>query len=120
MGEGSAGKERGGILRVYDERDSEHGSNKVKVLWDSIIVPIVAHGSEAWMWSKNQRSRVQAVEMSYLRGACSMSRTDGESYESVYGRFGMSMKREGMSCGMVEIVKESTKRWFKHMESMGE
>ncbi len=33
---------------------------------------------------------MKVKEMSYLRGACGLNRMDGESNESVYGKFGMS------------------------------
>ncbi len=66
------------------------------------------------------RSRIQAVEMSYLRSACGIRRMDGESNESVYNRFGMSSKGEGMKCEVVEGVKHNTLRWFGHMERMAE
>ena len=91
-----------------------------EALHDSIIVPTLTYASETWVWNEGQRSRIQAVEMSYLRGACSLSRMDGESNESVYGRFGMSVKGEGMNCGVVEVVKRNTLRWFGHLERMGE
>jgi len=69
--------------------------------------------------NEGQKSRIQAVEMSYLRGACGLSRMDGESNESVYKKFGVSVKGEGMNCGVVEVVKHSTLRWFGHLERMG-
>ena len=47
-----------------------------------------------------------------------MNRIDGESNECAYGRFGMS-EGEGMNCGVVEMVKRSTVRWFGHLERMG-
>ncbi len=49
-----------------------------------------------------------------------MNRVDGESNENVYRKFGMSSRGEGMSCGVVEIVKRSTLRWFGHLEWMDE
>ncbi len=49
-----------------------------------------------------------------------MKRMDGESNENVYGRFSMASKGEGMSYGVVEVVKCSTLRWFGHLEGMGE
>ncbi len=58
--------------------------------------------------------------MSYLRGGCGVSRMDGESNESVYGRSGMSSTGKGMSCGVVEVMKHSTLRWFGHLGKMGE
>ncbi len=48
---------------------------------------------------------MQAVEMSYLRGACGVSRMDGMSNESVYECFGMCHVGEGKKCGVVEEVK---------------
>ncbi len=45
---------------------------------------------------------------------------DGESNENVYRKFGMSSRGEGMSCGVVEMVKRSTLRWFGHLERMDE
>ncbi len=53
-------------------------------------------------------SRVCAVEVSYLRGACGVNRQDGMSNESVYERCGMRGHRSGVSCGVVEWVKRST------------
>lgn len=48
-----------------------------------------------------QRFKVQAVEIRYLRGTCGLIRIDSESKESVYGKFGMSSKSEGLKCGVV-------------------
>ncbi len=45
-----------------------------------------------------------------------MNRLDGESNENVYRKFGMSSRREGMSCGVVEMVNRNTLRWFGHLE----
>ncbi len=72
-----------------------------KRLCDGISVPTITYASEAWVWNERQRSRIQAVEMSYLRSAYGIRRMDGESNESVYNRFGTSSKSEGMKCGVV-------------------
>ncbi len=61
----------------------------------------ITYASKTWVWNERQRSRIQAVEMGYLRRACGVWRMDGESNESVYNRFGMSSKGEGMKCGVV-------------------
>ncbi len=44
---------------------------------------------------------MDAVEVSYLRGACGVSRWDGLSNESVYERCGMSAHGNGVGCGVV-------------------
>ncbi len=48
--------------------------------------------------------------MSYMQGACGVSRWDGESNEEMYGRFGMSETAVEMDCGVVEWLKRSTLR----------
>ena len=55
-----------------------------------------------------------------LRGACGFTKKDLISNESVYERFGMESKGEGIKCGVVEWVKRNTLRWFGHVERMGE
>ncbi len=63
-------------------------------LRNTVIVPTLTYASETGAWNERQRSRVQAVEMSYLRSACGVSRMDGMINEGVYERFGMNV-----SCG---------------------
>ncbi len=63
---------------------------------------------------------IQAVKISYLRVGCGVNRMGGESNENIYRRFDMVSKGEGMSCGVVKVVKRSTLRWFEHLGGMGE
>ncbi len=79
-------------------------------LRNTVIVPTLTYASETWFWNESQRSRVQAVEMSYLRSACGVSRWDRESNEDTYRRCGMSETAVGVDCGVVEWVKRSTLR----------
>ncbi|KAK3893665.1 hypothetical protein Pcinc_002527 [Petrolisthes cinctipes] len=85
-------------------------------LRNSIILSTLTYASETWTWSRAHQSRIGAVEMSYLRGACGLTRWDGESNESVYERCGMSEKAIGIECGVVERVKRNTLRWYGHVE----
>ncbi len=86
---------------------------------NSILLLAFMYGSERWTWNRAQESRVRAVEMSYLRGACGVTRWDGESNESVYERCDMGSHANGVNCGVVEWVKRNTLRWFGHFERMG-
>ncbi len=43
-------------------------------LRNSVIVPSLTNASETWAWNESQRSRVQAVDMSYLKSACGVSK----------------------------------------------
>ena len=107
----------GSLARVMKGRSV---SMEVKIgIRNSILLPSLTYGSETWAWNRAQQSRVRAVEMSYLRGACGVTRWDGESNENVYERCGMGERANGVRCGVVEWVKRSTLRWFGHVERMG-
>ena len=87
-------------------------------LRNSILLPALTYGSEAWTWNTAQQSRIRAMEISYLRSGCGVTRWDGLSNECVYERCGMSPCAKGVQCGVVEWVKRNTLRWFGHIEIM--
>ncbi len=87
-------------------------------LRNTVIVPTFTYTSETWAWNGSQRSRVQAVEVSYMRSACGVSRMDRMSNESVYEHFRMCHVGEGKHCGVVEGKRQT--KWFGHMERMEE
>ncbi len=88
-------------------------------LRNTVIVPTLTYASETWAWNKSQRSRVQALKMSYWRSACGVRRMDGMCNESMYEHFGMCHVGEGKKCEVVE-VKRQTLKWFGHIERMEE
>ncbi len=67
-------------------------------LRNSIPLPTLTYGSDTRTWNRAQQSRVCAVGMSYLRGACGVTRWEGESNESVYERCSMSVCAMGVKC----------------------
>ncbi len=71
-------------------------------LRNSILLPILSYGSETWTWNRAHLSRVHAVEMSYLRRACGVTRWEAKSNESVNERCGMGVCASGVKCGVVE------------------
>ena len=89
-----------------------------KGLRDSIVLPTLTYGSETWTWNEAQQSKIRAVEMDYLRGACGVTRLERESNERIYNRYGMSERGVGMECGVIEWVKRNTLRWFGHVGRM--
>ncbi len=72
-------------------------------LRNTVIVLTLTYASETWACNESQRSRVQAVERSYLRSVCGVTRMDGMSDESVYERFGMCHMGEGKKYRVVEV-----------------
>ena len=59
------------------------------------------------------------MKMSYLWGACGITRQNLESNENVYERFGMERRGEGIKCSVVEWVKRNTLRWTCLMNAEG-
>ncbi len=115
-----ARKKGGRVFGTYHEwHKCEHGGKK-EYLRNTVIVSTLTYATETWPWNESQRSRVQAVEMSYLRSACGVSRMDGISNESVYKRFGMCHVGKGKKCGVVEEVKRETLKCFGYVEHMEE
>ena len=47
-----------------------------KGLRDSILLPTLTYGAELWTWNQQERSKIQAVEMSYLRSSLGVTRWD--------------------------------------------
>ncbi len=79
-------------------------------LGNSNLLLTVTYESETWTWNRTQQPRVHAVEMSYRRGACGVTRWDGESNERMYERCGMGSHANGVNCGVVEWVKRNAMR----------
>ncbi len=75
-----------------------------------VILPTLSYASETWTWNAAQKSQIRAVEMSYMQGACGVSRWARESNEDTYRRCGMSETAVGVDCRVVEWVKQSTLR----------
>ena len=89
-------------LRAYNEgQDSEHGSKKG--LHDGIIVLTIIYASETRMWNERIRNKM-----------------NGQSNENVYNKYGISSRGEGMESGVIERVKHSSLRWFRHRKNVKE
>ncbi len=86
-----------------------------KDLRNTVIVQTLTYASKTWVWNESQRSRVQAIENSYLRSACGVSRMDGMNNERVYEHFGMCYVSEGKKCRAVEEVKQQILKWSGNM-----
>ncbi len=90
-----------------------------KGIRNSVILLTLSYASETCMWNVTQQP-IQAMETSYLRSACGVSKWDGESNESVCETFSMGMTAEEVDCGVVEWVKCGTLRWFGYVPRVNE
>ena len=82
-----------------------------KSLHDSVVIPTLTYGSEAWTLMEKHKSRVRGVEMSYSRSECGVTWRDRLTNEEVRGRCGVVVD-------VLESVKRNTLRWFGHVERM--
>ncbi len=84
------------------------------------FLPTLAYASDTWIWNAAQQSQIQAVEISYMRDDCGVSKWDRQSNGNMYGRFGMNETALGMDCGVVEWVKRRTLRCYGHVMKINE
>ena len=47
-----------------------------RVLHETLLVPVLAYGSETMLWKEKERSRIRAVQMDNLRGLLGIRRMD--------------------------------------------
>ena len=78
------------IYKCYDRKKYVQGS-KERFKRNIIFLPTLTYGSRLGHGIEHSRNQecFPGVEISYLRGACSVTGWEGESNESVYERCGM-------------------------------
>ena len=91
---------------------SEFLSKKAKLaIRRAVLLPTLLYGSETWVCQAKHVSRVNAVDMSLLRGVCGKTRWDRVRNEDV--------RREcGVSETAYQVHEKSVLRWFGHVERM--
>ena len=65
-----------------------------------------------------RKENYSSERYNYRRGACAVTRWEGECNDRVCERCGMGTCTEGVKCGVMEWVKRNTLRWFGYMESI--
>uniref|UniRef100_A0A8C6M4A0 Reverse transcriptase domain-containing protein n=1 Tax=Nothobranchius furzeri TaxID=105023 RepID=A0A8C6M4A0_NOTFU len=79
-------------------------------IYRSIYVPILTYGHELWVMTESTRSRIKAVEMSFLRRVAGLSLRD---------RVRSSDIREGLGVEPLLLrIERSQLRWFGHLVRM--
>ena len=112
------GKVRGRVVRDrsvtsskgYEKEDCVHVGKEVKRGSRNSVLQTLMCGSKTWTWNRAQQSEVCAVERSYLRGACAVTRGDGESNKSVYKRCAIGSQANEVKSGVMEWVR---KKYFE-------
>ena len=82
-----------------------------RVLHESLLISVLAYGSEVIIWREKEWSRIGAVHMDNLRGLLAIIRMD---------KVPNALIRElcGVTKGVDEKTDESVLRWLGHVEIM--
>ena len=77
----------------------------------SLLVPVLAYGSETMLWKEKERSRIRAVQMDNLKGLLGNKRMN---------RVPNAQVKElcGVTKGVDESIDEGVLRCFGHVERM--
>ena len=80
-----------------------------RVLYETLLLPVLMYGSDNMLWKVKERSRVKAFEMDNLRGLLGIRIMD---------RVQNARIREfcGVKKGLDERIDGGVPRWFGHME----
>ena len=82
-----------------------------RVLYKTLLVPVLMYVSETMLWKEKERSRIRAVQMDNLRGLLGIRR--------IY-RVPNAWIRElcRVKKGLDERIDEGMLWWFSHVERM--
>lgn len=81
-------------------------------VFNTVFRPILTYGSESWILSRQQKSKIQAVEMKYLRAVKGVTRRDRIRNEVI---------REELSIEpTLKFIERQQLKWFGHMVRMGQ
>ena len=83
-----------------------------RVLYESLLVPVLTYGRETMIWREKERYRIRAVQMDNLRGRLGIRRMDKVPN-------GQRRQLCGVTKGVDEKIDEGVLRWFGHVERMG-
>ena len=75
-----------------------------------MVVPTLLYGSETWTLQKRHRSKIQAMEMRYLRKVEGVTRLDRVSNEDIRRRLGVE--------AVLVVAARKKKEWRKRIEGM--
>jgi Reverse transcriptase (RNA-dependent DNA polymerase) len=82
-------------------------------IYQTIVEPIMTYGSECWQMNNKDRTKLQAVEMDYLRRSCRISRMEHIRNDTI-------RQKIGMKDTVIERIETRQLVWYGHVMRMGE
>ena len=83
----------------------------VRILYESLLVPILTYGRETKIWREKEKYRIRAVQMDNLKGLLGIRRVDKVSNARIRQFCGDTKRVD-------ERIDEGVLRWFGHVERM--
>ena len=100
----------GALRRQVIERKELSKATKLRVI-NAMVVPTLLYGSETWTLQKRHRSKIQAMEMRYLRKV-GVTRLDRVSNEDTRRRLGVE--------AVLADADRKKKEWRERIEGMSQ
>ena len=98
------------MRRQVIERKELSKATKLRVI-NAMVVPTLLYGRETWTLQKRHRSKIQAMEMRYLRKVEGVTRLDRVSNEDIRRRVGVEA---------VLAFVDRKKEWRERIEGMSQ
>ena len=108
---GTATRMVGALRRQVIERKELSKATKLRVI-NAMVVPTLLYGSETWTLQKRHRSKIQAMEMRYLRRIEGVSRLDRIPNEDIRRRLGVE--------AVLAVADRKKKEWRERIEGMSQ
>ena len=84
-------------------------ATKLRVI-NAMVVPTLLYGSETWTLQRRHRSKIQAMEMRYLRRVEGVTRMDRLANKDIKRRLGVE--------AVLEVADRKKKEWRKKIEEI--
>ena len=101
----------GALRRQVIERKELSKATKLRVI-NTMVVSTLLYGSETWTLQKRHRSKIQAMEMRYLRKVEGVTRLDRVSNEDIRRRLGIE--------AVLAVADRKKKEWRERIEGMSQ
>lgn len=86
-------------------------SRQTKLLvYKTILLPILTHGSETWILTETMKNKIQAVEMKYLRAVKGVTKLDRIRNQTI--------REELEVTSVLDIIKEKQLGWWGHLQRL--
>ena len=101
----------GALRRQVIERKELSKATKLRII-NAMVVPTLLYGSETWTLQKRHRSKIQAMEMRFLRKVEGVTTLDRVSNEDIRRRLWVE--------AVLAVVDRKKKEWRERIEGMSQ